>query len=321
MPALPRMNRRTVFVSTMVAAVSLTGCDLDLRPGAGAPQPPAPDPADQRLVRAVVTDLDEAAALVRQVVADRPALGTSLLPVAEAHDAHRARLVTALRLEADAPSTVTPTPTTSPPRGRHGARRAVRRSERALLEATRQACLTAVDGNVARALAAIAASTLQLLGDEVGPPIVTDTGAATTDVPALQTALAAEYALVHAYGVLGARTSQATAPDLYTALQAAHQDHRARRDALVDFVTAVGADPTPAAASYAVPDEWNRAREIEPAAASLEESATAGMAALVAGSSGPVRAWALDALLTSASRQLTLGVAAATWPGAPELDV
>jgi hypothetical protein len=141
-----------------------------------------------------------------------------------------------------------------------------------------------------------------------------------TGVEALQEALVGEHALVHAYGVLGARTSEAATPELYADLRAAHQDHRARRDALTAFVVDGGADPATAAPAYDVPDSWDSPDRIRAAAASLARTATESMAALVAAATGDVRTWALDAMLTSAAREVTFGAPPGTWPGAPELD-
>ena len=66
----------------------------------------------------------------------------------------------------------------------------------------------------------------------------------TTEVDALQTTLAAEHAAVYVYGLLGSRTSQATELELYTALRAAYEAHRQRRDTLIGEIAALGATPT-----------------------------------------------------------------------------
>ena len=75
----------------------------------------------------------------------------------------------------------------------------------------------------------------------------------TTEVDALQTTLDAEHAAVYVYGLLGSRTSQGTELELYTALRAAYEAHRQRRDTLIGEVAATGATPNPAAPAYTPP--------------------------------------------------------------------
>lgn len=139
-------------------------------------------------------------------------------------------------------------------------------------------------------------------------------------VDALQEALVSEHALVHAFASLGARTSQSGAPDLFEDLREAHHEHRRRRDALRSLIVEAGAEPVAAAPAYDVPDAWNRASAIAPAAADLERSSTAAMAALVARTSGETRRWALAATIESATREQGFGGVASVWPGAPELE-
>ena len=64
-----------------------------------------------------------------------------------------------------------------------------------------------------------------------------------TVLDALQATLADEHAALYTYGVLGARTSQATAPVLFETLTAGYRRHRARRDQLRPMVRDAGGDP------------------------------------------------------------------------------
>lgn len=140
-----------------------------------------------------------------------------------------------------------------------------------------------------------------------------------TPLEALQARLADEHLALHLYGVLGARTSSSRAPELHAALVAGYRRHRARRDALRAFVVQAGGTPVPAEAAYEVPSEWVGTGRVVRAATEVEASSTEGLAALVASTAGAPREWAVGELVWSAVQGVTLGAAASTWPGAPEL--
>lgn len=141
-----------------------------------------------------------------------------------------------------------------------------------------------------------------------------------TVLDALQTALADEHAALYTYGVLGARTSQGAAPVLYDALTTAYRRHRSRRDQLRTMVADAGGDPVAAAAAYALDDPGQGVERIRAAALAVEVDGVETLLALVAQSSGSVRAWALTEATWSATWQLELGGEPQTWPGAPELS-
>lgn len=136
---------------------------------------------------------------------------------------------------------------------------------------------------------------------------------------ALQATLADEHAALYVYGVLGARTSQAATPQTYDALTAAYRRHRARRDQLRLMIVDAGGVPVAAEVAYALPGPLLRPPQVARAARDLEVTSVEVMAALVAHSSGDVRAWALTEVVWSATWQLELGGEPQTWPGAPEL--
>lgn len=140
-------------------------------------------------------------------------------------------------------------------------------------------------------------------------------------IDSLQDALASEHALVHAYGVLGARTSQSANPELHARLVETYREHRSRRDSLDAFVVEAGATPVAAEATYDTPATWTTPAAVLDAAITLENSSAESMAALVASTSGTRRRWALDAMVWSSRQAVLLGDEAATWPGAPELGV
>ncbi len=136
---------------------------------------------------------------------------------------------------------------------------------------------------------------------------------------ALQATLAEEHASLYTYGVLGARTSQSATPALFEALTLAFRRHRSRRDQLRSFVSEAGGEPVVAAAAYEVDGRLLRSPQVEAAALALEVASVETLTALVAQSSGDVRAWALTEATWSGAWQLELGGAPQTWPGAPEL--
>ena len=140
-----------------------------------------------------------------------------------------------------------------------------------------------------------------------------------TTLDALQTTLADEHAALWTYGVLGARTSQLATPALYEALTLAYRRHRSRRDQLRTLVLEAGGEPVAAAATYDLPGRLLSSLQVEEAALALEVAGVEVLTALVAQSSGAVRAWALDEATWSAAWQLELGGEPQTWPGAPEL--
>ena len=136
----------------------------------------------------------------------------------------------------------------------------------------------------------------------------------------LQDVLAAEHATLYLYGVLGARTSESASPELFATLTDCYRHHRGLRDQLRLMVLDAGEEPVPAAPAYDVPPGWTTPAAITAAARRLEESTTATMAALVAGTTGEQRRWASAALVWSAVRRLDLDGGPQTWPGAPELE-
>ena len=137
---------------------------------------------------------------------------------------------------------------------------------------------------------------------------------------ALQTTLADEHAALYTYGVLGARTSQASSPTLFETLTSGYRRHRARRDQLQLMVHDAGGEPVAAEVAYDLDGSLLRPPQLERAAADLEAASVEGLLALVAQSTGSVREWALTEATWSAVWQLQLGASAETWPGAPELE-
>lgn len=134
----------------------------------------------------------------------------------------------------------------------------------------------------------------------------------------LQEVLGNEHAALYVYGVLGARTSESAAADLYAALRAAYDAHRARRDELTGQVAADGATPVPAATAYEVPPGLETTDGIANAALGLERACAAAYAAAVASLTAERRAWAIAALNDAAVRELGFRGTPEMFPGAGE---
>lgn len=138
-------------------------------------------------------------------------------------------------------------------------------------------------------------------------------------IEALQTALAAEHAALYVYGSLGARTSQSRTPALFAEISDGYATHRAWRDLLTRRLADQGADPTPAAATYALPTTPPTPAGVADAAVALEAACAQTYAYVVASTSGADRRWAVDALTRSAVRSVALGATPEALPGAADL--
>ena len=135
---------------------------------------------------------------------------------------------------------------------------------------------------------------------------------------ALQTALAAEHAALHVYGVLGAQTSRSATPVLFADVSEAYAVHRGRRDELTRFVLDQGGTPVAAAPTYEVPDPLGTVERVTRAALELERSCAETYAWLVAHTVGADRRWAVQALTNTAVRVLTFRGSPEIFPGASE---
>ena len=100
----------------------------------------------------------------------------------------------------------------------------------------------------------------------------------TAPVPELQTALAAEHAVIWGYAVVGAQVST----DLRTTVQQADAAHRARRDATITLIRRYGGDPVASASSYRLPLEVTDQATALRLAVKLEDGAAAAWRYVVA---------------------------------------
>ncbi|MEU8622711.1 ferritin-like domain-containing protein [Streptomyces sp. NPDC048623] len=131
---------------------------------------------------------------------------------------------------------------------------------------------------------------------------------------ATQAALAAEHAAVYGYGVVGARVGE----DRRAEATAAHQAHRARRDALRRTVRDLGGEPVAAAAGYALPFAVPDPTAAVRLAAVLEDRVAGVYSDLVRSADGPLRRDAAAALREAAVRAVRWRGSDVTFPGLAE---
>lgn len=125
------------------------------------------------------------------------------------------------------------------------------------------------------------------------------TAAGGSQVAALQTALAAEHAVVWGYSLVGARVGDALQPQVRDADDA----HRTRRDATVTLLGRYGAEPVPTESSYALPFPVTDRASALRLAVHLEDGAAAAWRYAVAATDDvTVRRAALTALTEAAVR-------------------
>jgi hypothetical protein len=135
------------------------------------------------------------------------------------------------------------------------------------------------------------------------------------DVEPLQRTLAAEHAAVFVFSALGGRASSLPAKTLREWLDAAYDVHVERRDQLRGMVSAAGADPVAAEPAYRLPSPLTTTDQIEQAALRVERRCATTYAALVAGTAGTYRRWAVTALIATAATESAFGGAPEPLPG------
>lgn len=177
--------------------------------------------------------------------------------------------------------------------------------------------VNAASGDLAALLASIAAcralhaqsldpSTTAASAD--APPLSTAKAASSE---ALQTMLAAEQAVIYAYGALG---PYLTGSQL-AAAHAAFDLHRGRRDALVDAIGARGAAPQAAEASYDLPFRVTDTTSACRLAALVETRLAAVCAQAISASSGGDRTYSAWALTQASLSAQGWGAPVTAFPG------
>jgi hypothetical protein len=147
---------------------------------------------------------------------------------------------------------------------------------------------------------------------------VTTAPVSTSDLDALQEVLAGEHAAIWVFGVIGGQVDEKTQQVLHDDVSSAYRAHRSRRDQLVARITALGATPVAADPSYSL-GEVDTAPLATAAALNLEKRASAVYANAVSRTKGADRAWAVNALIDAAVRQLRFQGSPETFPGTGQL--
>ena len=137
--------------------------------------------------------------------------------------------------------------------------------------------------------------------------------ASSTEIAALQGALAAEHAAVYGYGVVGAMlagTEQADARTDWTA-------HQVARDTLAAMLTRLGATPVAASPAYELPFAVTSAESAEKLAATIEDGVTRAYLGLVAVNDQTLRAFAAQSMQVTANRSTAWSGSTLAFPGMP----
>ncbi|CAI9419482.1 ferritin-like domain-containing protein [Nocardioides sp. T2.26MG-1] len=138
-----------------------------------------------------------------------------------------------------------------------------------------------------------------------------------TEVDALQVALAAEHAAVYVYGAIGGRTSRSATPALATAVTAAYDAHRARRDQLTAAVLDLDAEPVAAEPAYELP-RLDNPDQLARGALHVERACARTYVYLVASTTDERRRSAIGALNEAAVRELVFRGTPEIFPGRDE---
>ncbi|MFI0262718.1 ferritin-like domain-containing protein [Streptomyces sp. NPDC017056] len=141
-----------------------------------------------------------------------------------------------------------------------------------------------------------------------------DGDAHAAELRALQSALAAEHAVVYGYGVVGGRIGA----DRRKEAREAYDAHRARRDELGRGIRDLGGTPRAAAAAYELPFPVPDSAAAVRLAAELEDRVAAVYADLVRAGGGARRKDAAAALREAAVRAVRWRGSGVAFPGLAE---
>lgn len=134
-----------------------------------------------------------------------------------------------------------------------------------------------------------------------------------TQVEALQSALAGEHAALYGVGVAGGKLSGAK----FQAANELYEQHRRQRDKLADLLTTAGETPVAAAPAYDLPIVVATAQTATTLIILIERRLAAVYADLVENAEqAPVRALAIQTLITTSATQVSWGGAPVAFPGA-----
>ena len=177
-------------------------------------------------------------------------------------------------------------------------------------------------GDLARLLGSMAAChaqhrTLLGRGGKQKEPDAPDPASVSVDSKALLDAmnetLAGEHAAIYAYGVIGGRLDISSKP--VAEATDAIEVHQARRDGLTALVEAGGGTPVAADPGYLLPTDVVNVATARKTAQTVEDRCGVLYATLAATATGEIRAYAVVALIDSATRALEWGAPGSALPG------
>jgi hypothetical protein len=138
----------------------------------------------------------------------------------------------------------------------------------------------------------------------------------SSDVPALQSALAGEHAAIYGYGIVGAHLRARRRAKA----RAAYDEHRARRDQLQRLLVERNATPVPASAAYQLPRPVENAADATSLATELEERLAAVWVDAVADLRDELRQLAAQVLQDVAVRAAEWRGGSVPFPGLSEAE-
>jgi hypothetical protein len=133
----------------------------------------------------------------------------------------------------------------------------------------------------------------------------------TDEISVLQAALAAEYAAIYGYGVVGAYLTGRERSEA-TSDWRLHQD---ARDTLTGMIAVLGATPAAASAAYDLPFTVTSATSARRLAVVLEQGVTRAYLGVVAADNAKLRAFGALAMQVPANRAIAWGASPAAFPG------
>lgn len=212
--------------------------------------------------------------------------------------------------------------TRSVPQSAAAAQGALAADEAKAVRRRRQDAIEVESGELARLLGSMAAChaqhrTLLGRGGKQKEPAAPDPVSVSVDsqalIDAMNETLAGEHAAIYAYGVIGGRLDIDSKPvaDATDAIEV----HQARRDALTALVESGGGTPVAADPGYLLPTDVVNLATARKTAQRVEDRCGVLYATLAATATGEIRAYAVDALIDSATRALEWGAPGSALPG------
>jgi len=210
----------------------------------------------------------------------------------------------------------------SVPRSATAAQQQLAADEAVAVRRRRRDAIQVESGDLARLLGSIAAChaqhrTLLGRGGKHKQPAAPDPASIRINskpvVDAMNETLAGEHAAIYAYGVIGGRLDIDSTPVAEAA--DAIDVHQARRDALTALVESAGETPVAAEPGYLLPSDVVNVATARKTAQTVEDRCGVLYATLAATATDEIRAYAVDALIDSATRALEWDAPGSALPG------